>query len=95
MIVPLLVVLIINPSTTTANMLTTIENLFIIGHWWSLWWFVLILFIITKFFGPRVNQERNYLYMISAFFVMVLFLGFFRQPYRLNWATGLNSVDLL
>jgi hypothetical protein len=92
LIICVLVVLLLNPATTALNILTIIDNLFIIGHWWSLWWFILIFFIFLGILGPRVKQERNYLYMISAFFVMVIFLGYFRIPYRLNWADSGNRM---
>jgi hypothetical protein len=90
--IPVLVVLLLSPTTTLANIVTITENMFIIGLWWSLWWFILILFIVTKIFSPRVNQELNYLNMISAFFVMVIFLGYFREPYRLSWADSANRM---
>jgi hypothetical protein len=90
--IPVLVVLLLNPTTTFANMLSFIENLFIIGYWWSLWWYILIFFIVAKIFAPRVIQERNYLYMISAFFVMVLVLGYFRQPYQYLWTDSGNRM---
>jgi hypothetical protein len=92
LIIPVVVVLLLNPATTLANMLTIMKNMFIIGHWWSLWWFIWILFIVTKIFAPRINQERNYLYMISSFFIMIIFLGYFRNPYRLNWADSGNRM---
>jgi hypothetical protein len=92
LIIPVLLVFLLNPATTLANILTIMKNMFITGHWWSMWWFVWIFFIITTIFAPRIPQERNYLYTIAAFFVMLIFLGYFRKPYRLNWADSGNRM---
>lgn len=87
-----LAMFLLNPETTSANILTLVENMFLVGHWGALWGFVLVFFVVVGIFGPRVSQERNYLYLIVTFFVMILIVGNFRLPYRLSWVDSGNRM---
>ena len=67
-------------------------NFFRFGRW-GITWFVFSLFLILSVTGPRVAEEEIFLYGISGFFLLLVAIVYFRNPYRIGWYDSANRMS--
>jgi hypothetical protein len=59
---------------------------------WGLTWLVFSQLLLVSILGPRLPWEKLFFYGIASFFILLLAIVYFRNPYRIGWYDSANRM---
>ncbi|MEA1937803.1 MAG: hypothetical protein U9N14_01760, partial [Pseudomonadota bacterium] len=89
----LMLAIAIKPAHMSQSITAFAANIFGMGRWGSLGMALLVLYTAIWLSGPsRDFYSRMIPRFIAAYILALLFLSFFRIPYRVNWGDSANRM---